>query len=74
MDSDLIISASPEFLLKPICGILGIKHLIASKVSPVDGKYTGKNCHGKEKVRRFKQLYNEKIEEDIKRVKKEVEA
>ena len=63
MDSDLIISASPEFLLKPICRILGIKHLIASKVSPVDGKYTGKNCHGKEKVRRFKQLYNEKIDE-----------
>lgn len=62
-EDDVIISASPEFLLKPICKILGINHLIASRVSPADGKYTGRNCHGKEKVRRFKEIYNEKIEE-----------
>lgn len=50
---DVIISASPEFLLAPICRKLGIKHLIASKVDSKSGKYSGVNCHGKEKVRRF---------------------
>ena len=50
---DVIISASPEFLLAPICKKLGIKHLIASKVDSKSGNYSGVNCHGKEKVRRF---------------------
>jgi HAD superfamily phosphoserine phosphatase-like hydrolase len=52
-DDDVIISASPEFLLKPICKSLGIKHLIASRVDCKSGIYDGINCHGKEKVRRF---------------------
>lgn len=52
-DDDIIISASPEFLLKKPCEILGIKYLIASRVNPNNGKYTGKNCHGEEKVRRL---------------------
>lgn len=49
---DLIISASPEFLLRPICEELGIA-LIASQVDPKTGKHTGKNCRDEEKVRRF---------------------
>ena len=62
-NDDVIISASPKFLLEPICKKLGIKHLIASNVSPVDGKYAGINCHGKEKVRRFKNEFSESIDE-----------
>lgn len=53
-DDDIVISASPEFLLKPICKKLGIKHLIASRVNPHTGKYTGENCYGAEKVERLK--------------------
>lgn len=61
---DVIISASPEFLLKPICERMNIKHLIASKVDCKSGKYSGINCHGKEKVRRFYEIFeNGKIEE-----------
>lgn len=61
--SDVIISASPEFLLKPICNRLGVS-LIASKVDPSTGRFAGKNCHGQEKVKRFAELYpNETIEE-----------
>ena len=61
--SDVIISASPEFLLKPICNRLGVS-LIASKVDPSTGRFAGKNCHGQEKVKRFTELYpNETIEE-----------
>ena len=61
---DVIISASPEFLLAPICRKLGIKHLIASKVDSKSGKYSGINCHGKEKVRRFyEEFKNGEIDE-----------
>ncbi len=52
-DDDVIISASPEFLLKPICSRLGIKTLIASRVDKYTGKYDGENCHGEEKVKRL---------------------
>ncbi|MCI8404586.1 MAG: HAD-IB family phosphatase [Clostridia bacterium] len=55
-EDDMIISASPEFLLKPICNRLGINHLIASKVDKKTGVYTGENCWGEEKVKR---LYKE---------------
>ena len=51
-DDDLIISASPEFLLTPICNKLGIK-VIASRVDKFSGKTEGENCWGEEKVRRF---------------------
>lgn len=50
---DIVISASPEFLLEPVCQRLGIKYLIASRVNPHTGKYTGENCYGEEKVKRL---------------------
>ena len=53
-EDDIIISASPEFLLKPICARLGIKHLIASRVDSRTGRYTGANCWGPEKPIRLK--------------------
>lgn len=63
-EDDVIISASPEFLLKPICKELGIKYLMASKVDEKTGKYDGINCHGKEKVRRFYEMFpNGKIDD-----------
>ncbi len=49
---DLILSASPEFLLRPICDELGVS-LIATPMDPYTGKILGMNCHDKEKVRRF---------------------
>lgn len=63
-DDDVIISASPEFLLYPACQRLGVSTLIASLVNPENGKHTGKNCSGDEKVRRFKERYTtESIDE-----------
>lgn len=55
---DVIISASPEFLLRPIADKLGFA-LIASRVDPRSGETEGLNCHGEEKVRRFRALYPE---------------
>ena len=54
---DIIISASPEFLLEPICRRLGIERLIASKVDKHTGKYEGENCWGEEKVLRLYEKY-----------------
>lgn len=54
-EDDIIISASPDFLLRPICHRLGIRHLIASQVDPKTGIYTGQNCWGPEKVDRLKE-------------------
>lgn len=56
---DVVISASPEFLLEPICRRLGIRHLIASRVDPNTGKFTGANCRGAEKVTRFHSKFPE---------------
>ncbi len=56
-DDDVIISASPEFFLKPAAERLGILHLLGSPVDPKTGKYLGENCHGEEKVRRFYEVF-----------------
>ncbi|HCU08040.1 MAG TPA: phosphoserine phosphatase [Clostridiales bacterium] len=47
---DVIISASPEFLLRPVCGETV---LIGSRVDARTGKFSGKNCYGQEKVLRL---------------------
>lgn len=60
---DVIISASPEFLLVPACRRLGIKNLMASKVDKHTGFYLGINCFGGEKVRRFKEKFDDNIDE-----------
>ena len=55
-DSDVIVSASPEFLLKPLEDQLRVT-VIASRVSPADGRTTGLNCYHEEKVRRFRERF-----------------
>ncbi len=52
-DDDVIISASPYFLLKPVCKKIGVHYLIASIVNPRNGSFESKNCYGQEKVIRF---------------------
>ena len=51
-EGDLVVSASPEFLLSEICARKHWK-LIASKVDPQTGELLGPNCRGKEKVARI---------------------
>lgn len=53
---DVILSASPDFLLRPICEELGV-HLIATPMDPYTGRIRGLNCHDEEKVRRFRLEY-----------------
>lgn len=56
---DVVISASPEFLIRPACDALGISHVLASPVDPHNGIFSGPNCHGEEKVRRFREVWPE---------------
>jgi len=53
LEDDVIISASPEFLLKEICIRLKIDNLIASDVDSKTGRFLSENCYGIEKVMRF---------------------
>ncbi len=58
-EDDLVITASPEFLIRPICRRLGIKKLIASKVDVATGKTLGPNCRDWEKVVRYRSEYGD---------------
>lgn len=58
-ESDVIISASPEFLLQPICSVLGIAAPIASRVNKKTGSFLTKNNRGVEKMRRFHKEYGD---------------
>ena len=55
-DDDVIISASPRYLLSHICNELNVK-LICSEVDKRNGDYIGINCYGSEKVNRFYKEY-----------------
>ena len=56
---DVIISASPAFLIGPACQRLGIRCQLSSNVGPATGLYIGLNCHGEEKVRRFREQFGQ---------------
>ena len=58
--TDVIISASPEFLLKPLEKEMKFT-VIASKVDKKTGKFLSKNCHDYEKIVRYEELYKKKI-------------
>ncbi|NMA37484.1 MAG: haloacid dehalogenase-like hydrolase [Papillibacter sp.] len=52
-DDDIIVSASSQFALDPICKSLNIS-VIATDVDSRTGKFNGPNCHGEEKVKRLR--------------------
>lgn len=59
LPEDVIISASPEFLLQPICEELRISNLIASIVDIKTGKCLSENCYGIEKTKRYYEKYGD---------------
>ena len=54
--NDIIIYASPEFLIAEVSKRLGVCH-IASKVNYITGALESPNCRGMEKVKRFREQY-----------------
>lgn len=63
--TDVIISASPEFLLKPLEKELGVDRIIATKVNKYTGKFESRNCHDYQKIKRYEAEMRRK--NDIKR-------
>jgi len=55
---DVVISGSPEFLLRGVCDRRGLE-LIASQVDPHTGRVLGPNCSEGEKVRRFHEQFGD---------------
>ena len=52
-DTDIIVSASPDFLLSPLVNRIGVYKLIATRMDKRSGKIEGKNCRGSEKISRL---------------------
>ena len=50
---DLVVTASPSFLIKEACRRLGISRLIATEVDERTMRMLAPNCRGEEKVRRL---------------------
>lgn len=62
-EDDLIISASPEFLVREPASRLGVA-LLGTRMDIRSGVIEGENCHDEEKVRRFYAAYPDgKIED-----------
>lgn len=57
-EDDLIITASPRFLMEEICNRLGVKNLIASEFNPTTGE-TGRACFREEKLSLFHENFPE---------------
>ena len=53
---DVVISASPEFLLRDMCEKRGLE-LIGSQVDPHTGLTLGPNCSGEQKITRLYEAY-----------------
>lgn len=64
-DNDLIISASPFFLVNAICDSIGIQNVIGTEINKNTGKYIDNNlyCFGDKKVLYFQKYFcNGKID------------
>lgn len=58
-EDDVVISASPYFLVAPACRMIGVSRVLASNVDINTGLYSGKNCDGAEKVRQYAAEYGD---------------
>jgi len=70
----VVCTASPDFIIKPICERLGVEKVIATKVNTKTGKMISKACKRSEKVIRleeelpgceFSEVYSDSLKNDI---------
>lgn len=57
LQDDVIVTASPYFLVSEICSRLEISEPIATEVDVKNGKFLSENCYGEEKPKRFRQVF-----------------
>lgn len=58
-DTDVVISASPRFIVEKFSEKSTGFAVIASEVDKNTGRFDSRNCHGEEKVRRFREVFTE---------------
>ncbi len=58
-EDDVVISASPAFLVECAMGRLGAARVLASPMNMKTGLYEGRNCYGEEKVRAFRAAFGQ---------------
>ena len=59
--SDVVISASFEFIVKPLCEKVNITRVIGTRYDVKKGRIIGNNCKGEEKIKRFKEIYKDVV-------------
>ena len=60
-NDDVVVSASLDFYLVPLCKSIGIENVICTNYDTKNGKIIGENCKGEEKVTRINLAYGEKM-------------
>lgn len=63
-EDDLIISASPLFIIKEICERLGIKYYLGTDFDPVTGTF-GKGCFRDNKIEFFREAFPDGVIDDF---------
>lgn len=63
--NDVIATASPEFLIKPIADKYKVKKLFGSLVDKKTGKYSRLNCYGEEKIVRINSVFSNAIISEV---------
>lgn len=61
---DLIITASPEFLVGEAASRLGVR-MLGTRMDIHTGRIDGENCHDSEKLRRFRAAFPEDVIEEF---------
>ncbi len=56
-EDDIVISASLDFYLLPLCKAIGLSNVMCTKYDVKTGSIVGENCKGEEKVKRFEEVY-----------------
>lgn len=64
-EDDVVVSAGPDFLIKPICRRLGIRNVICSRIDPSNMQFIGINCDRAEKVRRFRETFPDAVADNF---------
>ncbi len=70
--TDVIVSASPEFLIKELCERIGVRY-VASQVDYKTGKYSELPCKGKQKpIQFYKKFKNETVNKSYGNAKSDI--
>lgn len=56
-DNDVIMTASPDFLIKHICDIYKVNNLVSTEIDKETGIVKGLVCVNEEKIRKFKNMF-----------------